>query len=164
VTPAKKARLEATRDSRNAARREHWRTNEKRRADNLAWQRANPERRAMHSKTYKTKDREAYLQRKREDYARSRARRYGKTVEELDEMLLAQRGRCAICDVVLGRGGRGPTSMTLDHDHTTGEPRAWLCTCCNRGIGYLREDPEIMKNAIDYVTKPRQLRLIRGDK
>lgn len=38
-----------------------------------------------------------------------------------------QAGRCAIC------GGR---SERLDHDHTTGLVRSWLCHCCNVGEGF----------------------------
>jgi hypothetical protein len=39
----------------------------------------------------------------------------------------------------------------------TGQVRGLLCNNCNRGIGYLGDDPEIIKAAARYVTKHRQL-------
>jgi hypothetical protein len=39
----------------------------------------------------------------------------------------------------------------VDHDHVTGRVRALLCNLCNAGIGHLRDDPQIMQAAIEYV-------------
>ncbi len=41
--------------------------------------------------------------------------------------------------------------LMVDHDHTTGEVRGLLCHNCNRAIGLLREDPERLRRAIEYL-------------
>ena len=56
---------------------------------------------------------------------------------------------CEIC-------GMRHERLCLDHDHGTHEKRGFLCANCNKGLGMLKEDPEILENAINY--------LCRGDK
>lgn len=53
---------------------------------------------------------------------------------------------CAIC-------GREPGSRRLhvDHCHETGLIRGLLCSRCNSGIGLLRDDPELLKTAYNYL-------------
>lgn len=48
-------------------------------------------------------------------------------------MALAQGGKCAICQGVLGT--RPPLDPVLDHDHLTGAIRAVLHRGCNSGLG-----------------------------
>ena len=55
-------------------------------------------------------------------------RRYGLTVEQWDEMLIAQSGLCALCMEAL----RDPH---VDHSHATGEVRGLLCLWCNTMLG-----------------------------
>ena len=33
--------------------------------------------------------------------------------------------------------------VVLDHDHITGQPRAWICDSCNTGLGRFKDDPKI---------------------
>jgi hypothetical protein len=39
----------------------------------------------------------------------------------------------------------------LDHCHTTGDIRGWLCDNCNTGLGKFREDKEVLKRALKYL-------------
>lgn len=80
-----------------------------------------------------------------------RLRTYGITKGQFTEMLVAQKGGCAICHTIWGSGRKGPF---IDHDHITGRVRGLLCHSCNAGIGLLRDDPEIMQSAITYLTLP----------
>ena len=41
----------------------------------------------------------------------------------------------------------------LDHNHVTGKLREFLCNPCNRGLGYLQDDPMILMKAIEYLDK-----------
>lgn len=43
--------------------------------------------------------------------------------------------------------------LSLDHNHTTGELRGWLCGGCNVALGYARENPEILRKIADYIEK-----------
>lgn len=66
-------------------------------------------------------------------------------------MTAEQGGRCYICGgagVQLGNGTRG---LVLDHCHTTGEPRAMLCTRCNVAVGCVREKPRVAEALLNYV-------------
>jgi hypothetical protein len=39
----------------------------------------------------------------------------------------------------------------VDHCHVTGKIRGILCYNCNMGLGYFKEDIEIMKLALEYL-------------
>lgn len=58
---------------------------------------------------------------------------YGITCAELDEMVLAQEGRCASCG--------DATDLRVDHNHATGAVRALLCHHCNTGAGHMFDSP-----------------------
>lgn len=75
--------------------------------------------------------------------------KFGITIEEYEIMLDAQGNRCAICggyQVIKG------DNLYVDHDHITGRIRGLLCHYCNVGIGMLKDNPQILQNAIDYLS------------
>ena len=77
---------------------------------------------------------------------------YNITVEQYDEMLLKQNSCCAICkrhksEVTVKRKNH----LCVDHDHNTGKIRGLLCDKCNRGIGLLCDNVDILRNAIEYL-------------
>jgi hypothetical protein len=43
--------------------------------------------------------------------------------------------------------------LHVDHDHVTGVVRGLLCFRCNIGLGYLRDSPELLRAAADYVER-----------
>ena len=51
--------------------------------------------------------------------------------------------------------GRWFLSITphLDHSHSTGVFRGWLCSQCNTGIGLLGDDREGLKKALAYLER-----------
>jgi hypothetical protein len=75
-----------------------------------------------------------------------RHRRYGIDEKEYSNMILSQKNMCAICN--------NPSDKTLhiDHDHETGKVRGLLCSSCNTGIGFLKEDISILTSAIKYLS------------
>lgn len=75
---------------------------------------------------------------------------YGITLEQFKEMNNKQEGKCLLCKQL--PAGRWKT-LNVDHNHTTGAVRGLLCHTCNLGIGYLKEDPTILANAIKYLAK-----------
>jgi len=78
---------------------------------------------------------------------RRRARKYGLTVQQLDELLEDAGGVCMICSQ--------PAHMYLvvDHCHTSGVVRGILCEKCNQGLGMFKDNPEYLQNAITYLAQ-----------
>lgn len=95
----------------------------------------------------KRKEHHAKNQRKR-----NRLGKYGLTPEDYERMNVEQAGRCAICGGTSARSD-SQAGLVVDHDHKTGKVRQLLCNLCNTGIGQLREDPEILTAAIEYLKK-----------
>lgn len=61
------------------------------------------------------------------------------TESEIEE---AFTGFCAICGVE-----EGEKRLSMDHDHSTGKFRFWLCGNCNHGIGYFKDSPKLLRLA-----------------
>ena len=75
-------------------------------------------------------------------------KRYGITADEYWQMVTDQDDKCLIC------GYKDPKKkLSIDHDHATGRVRGLLCNHCNMAIGYLRDDPASILNAIIYLSK-----------
>lgn len=72
-------------------------------------------------------------------------KKFGLTKEEYQAKEQAQNYVCAICSNKCSR------ALAVDHDHSTGKIRGLLCSGCNRGIGYLKDDISILKKAIAYL-------------
>jgi hypothetical protein len=70
-------------------------------------------------------------------------RRYGIGQAEVDEMLAAQSGKCAICC--------RPNPGHVDHDHATGKVRGLLCFNCNQALGNARDDVNVLYRAALYL-------------
>jgi len=77
---------------------------------------------------------------------------YGITLDWYKEQHAKQGGVCAICSkpetaVIHGK----QVSLAVDHCHDTGKVRALLCTSCNRGIGMLKHNRDLLQKAIAYL-------------
>lgn len=73
---------------------------------------------------------------------------YGLTVTEYESLLAAQGGLCGICKETCPSG----RNLAVDHDHETGKVRGLLCTRCNPGLGYFRDDAERLRAALQWIT------------
>ena len=71
--------------------------------------------------------------------------RYNITIQQYQEMLLIQDGKCKICDTVM-------TKPHIDHDHASGRIRGLLCRGCNWGLGHFKDDTKYLQSAIKYLT------------
>lgn len=60
-----------------------------------------------------------------------------------------QGGRCGICRSRLY--SKRYKRFAVDHCHTTGRIRGLLCSNCNTGIGLLKDDPNALQRAIEWV-------------
>ena len=77
-------------------------------------------------------------------------RQFGMSYQELLMIKEDQDYKCAICGI---HEENVYKSLAIDHDHTTGLVRGYLCNSCNRGIGLLKDDPKVLRNAIEYLER-----------
>lgn len=124
--------------------------------------RADPERHRAYRSGYTRRNRDAIRARSKKWYEENkerakalnraiRIRAYGISVEQYDQMLLAQDKCCALCARILS------DRICIDHDHATGIVRALLCVSCNSGLGDFQDDPELMRRAAEYVERHRMV-------
>jgi Recombination endonuclease VII len=83
--------------------------------------------------------------RQHSDRKYKRYKKYKLTQDDYDRMVAEQQGCCAICH-------SKPPVLAIDHDHETGAVRGLLCHKCNIGIGFLRDDIDLLYSAIQYLT------------
>jgi hypothetical protein len=74
-----------------------------------------------------------------------RKSRYGLSHEDIEDMLDSQGHACALCRKELSG------KFTVDHCHDTGKVRGLLCYTCNTGLGKFGDDPERLRDAINYL-------------
>lgn len=65
-----------------------------------------------------------------------------------------QGGECAICGTLIHRGApRSRTSACVDHCHSSGLVRGWLCHRCNVAIGLMDDCVDRLESAADYLRR-----------
>lgn len=80
---------------------------------------------------------------------------YGITLEQYNEMLLAQGNCCAICKSTNnGKHGETDKLFAVDHDHKTGKVRGLLCSSCNVTLGLIKEKVSTLVEMISYLGVP----------
>jgi hypothetical protein len=81
---------------------------------------------------------------------------FGINIEQYQKMFDEQNGCCAVCGEteteIHPRSGR-LRRLAVDHCHKTGKVRGLLCNNCNRAIGLLKDDPTVLRSAINYLEK-----------
>lgn len=75
-------------------------------------------------------------------------REYGLTLEDFDKRSEKQSGLCAVCGRLPGAVG-----LVIDHDHETGVVRDLLCGKCNSVLGFVNDNPIILRQAIAYLER-----------
>lgn len=86
-----------------------------------------------------------------------RKRKYGLTADVYQKLLEKQAFVCAICKRPETKKLNGvPIALAVDHNHETGKIRGLLCNNCNRAIGLLRDDPDVLFAARMYLLSHKQ--------
>lgn len=108
------------------------------------WHGVNKERRAAYRKrpevALRLRD-SSILSKRRRTLAR-----FGLTWEREQELLDAQGWVCAICHEPPQR-----PFLDIDHDHSTGAFRGFICGRCNKGLGLLGDSAESLRKALRYL-------------
>jgi hypothetical protein len=60
---------------------------------------------------------------------------------------------CPICG--------GTKKLCMDHSHAAAEFRGWLCNDCNLALGYVKENPAILRALADYLEKSKVKKEVR---
>jgi hypothetical protein len=77
---------------------------------------------------------------------------FGISLTEYNTLLAKQNGVCAICKRSEFRFRNGKReSLGVDHSHITGRNRGLLCHTCNSAIGLLKDSPELLITAAQYL-------------
>jgi hypothetical protein len=75
--------------------------------------------------------------------------RYRMTPEQYSKILEAQNGVCAICKQEF----TSENPAVVDHDHVTGKVRGLLHSMENSILGFVDENPVVLRNAAEYLEK-----------
>jgi Recombination endonuclease VII len=105
------------------------------------WRNRNKDRISVYNKNYQSQ---------KDNQIRSLRRyrnNYGLSTKEYTDMLIAQSGRCAICEEPLVK------RLALDHDHVTGKMREILCWYCNVMLGQAKDKSDILIRGAEYLKK-----------
>lgn len=77
---------------------------------------------------------------------------YGITIAQYKQMVIDQKGLCAICGQPETWRWKGKLcGLTVDHDHKTGKIRGLLCNACNRALGNFHDSQALLESAIAYL-------------
>lgn len=83
-------------------------------------------------------------------------RAYNITPEYYNQMSVEQEGRCAICGKYQSEFKE---SLSVDHEHNSGQIRGLLCPKCNTGLGQFQDSIDRLVCAILYLMTPIPQRL-----
>lgn len=145
------------------------------------WKNRNKEQHIATSKRWKKENREHYLEWQRQDREkdpekyrkwsrelksknRKKIRKqeicriHGLKLDQYEQMIIDQENKCYICGKEEQTRGRGGDIMPLcvDHCHKSEaegnyKVRKLLCRMCNQGIGFFKDDIDLMKKIISYI-------------
>jgi Recombination endonuclease VII len=110
----------------------------------------------QNAKRYRESNRES-LRRRSRAYAKANPgkrreaflkHRYGLTNAAWGAIFFGQDHRCAICRT-------DSAKWVTDHDHVTDEIRGILCNPCNISIGLMKDNPEALRRAAEYLEQSR---------
>jgi len=83
-------------------------------------------------------------------YASREHRKFGVDQSMYASMMIAQDGKCAVCN------GIDNKALAVDHCHTEGHVRGLLCSRCNMTLGSVNDNIATLQAMIDYLSTPRR--------
>jgi hypothetical protein len=69
---------------------------------------------------------------------------------DFEEMRSNQNYSCMVCRKP---EGKFPDTLNVDHDHKTGRVRGLLCSACNRALGNVKDNVEVILNLVKYLQR-----------
>jgi hypothetical protein len=123
-----------------------YRTREKGNNKQKRWREKNPDKVAQQRMRAKPPRKIWYTNNKEQLNGKRLFRSYGITLDQYNELLLKQNGKCAIC-----HGTNKGKLLAVDHDHKSDKIRGLLCTKCNTGLGLFNDKLELLEKAKEYL-------------
>jgi|SRR5215831_9658156 len=80
-------------------------------------------------------------------YQRTNRLLHGITEARYKQQLMQQLNKCEICEQDMA------DEACVDHSHATGQVRGLLCTSCNGGIGFFKDDILLLRRAVRYLNR-----------
>lgn len=133
---------------RNYSKKYHWDNREKCLVDMKKRYKDNSEERIKYVKVW----RKTNMDKVRINNLNTVRRKIGFTPELFKFIFNSQNGKCAICNIILGKG-MNLTAACADHCHERNIPRGILCKKCNLLLGHSNDNIKILKSAIEYLEK-----------
>ena len=140
----KKLTTDAERKASKKAARDKWKANNpEKNAQSISagirkYQAADPKRTKAQRKKTKDKYMRKYILKQN----------YGMSLDDYNTLFQEQGGKCAICGV---HQLELKQTLSVDHDHSTGQIRGLLCGNCNRALGMMKDDPQRLRCAVSYL-------------
>lgn len=114
---------------------------------------ANVEAKREKSRRYHSLNRDAERAKARKHYAKNRERilarirekKYGISIDQVQQMFDRQGGACKAC------GEQMTSTLALDHNHVTGVVRGLLCRNCNLAIGLVGDSVTRLRAMASYL-------------
>lgn len=149
-------------------KRDRWRENnrEKHRKGTAEWKKKTRDEYNRKVREYRKKNPEVFRRRekkykeKNKVYLRKKeiCRIHELTIDKYEEMRKLQDDKCFLCgrnEQTKGKNGE-VMPLCVDHCHKSEERgnykiRKLLCRMCNQGIGFFKDDTELMQKAIQYI-------------
>jgi DNA-directed RNA polymerase subunit RPC12/RpoP len=117
------------------------------------WKKNNPDRIREYRKRFLLKHpdyfKERYLNTKEKIREWAVKHSYGLTLKQVEALKNIQNNKCAICQHKLKNGH----AVHIDHNHKTQKTRGILCASCNLGLGYFKDNPQLLKLARIYLQR-----------
>lgn len=81
-------------------------------------------------------------------------KKFNISFQDYEKMLMAQNGVCKVClkpESQLHPISGTPYMLSVDHCHRTGKIRGLLCNRCNRVLGMVDDNTNILQGLIEYL-------------
>lgn len=76
---------------------------------------------------------------------------YGINLDQYNKLLASQKELCAVCNTQ--ESSKRNKYLSVDHCHKTGVIRGLLCSNCNRALGLLKDNKNVLMAMISYLEK-----------
>ena len=80
---------------------------------------------------------------------------HGISLDDYELMVKQQNNKCAICEEpeTVKKPDGEPRNLAVDHCHGRDLIRGLLCSACNMALGGFKDDPKLLRLALDYLLK-----------